>query len=83
MLPRIVIDSEGNAVATWLEREAVWARRFRIGAGWEDSVRVDAEGMGRAIVQEVVMTASGSPVVTWIAYDAMNKPSLYVSSWQP
>jgi hypothetical protein len=83
LLPHIVIDAEGNAVATWLERDAVWARRFRVGTGWEDIVRVDADGLGRPIMQEVVMTANGSPVVTWVAYDTMNRPSLYVSSWQP
>ena len=66
----IDMDKHGNALATWIELDvsgipSVFARRYRMGTGWDAAVSLLESGNGEASAPRVAMNPEGEAVVAW------------------
>jgi hypothetical protein len=66
--PQLAMDSSGNAIATWPQRDGtrynIWANRYVAGTGWQTSelIETNAENAG---FPQVAMDSNGNAVATW------------------
>ena len=67
------MDRLGNALVVgtgpgWgLKRFAIWARRYHVGNGWGEPMRVEAN-LGNTAPPQIAMNARGHAVVSWEQY---------------
>src|SRR5205823_9214192 len=79
--PRIAIDSQGNAIAVWVQGAppgvtwSIWANRYVFGTGWSVASAIEA-GSDAALTPEIAMDSEGNAIAVWIEESATN-----VSIW--
>lgn len=71
---KVVIDSPGNAIATWFQFDgakfSIYVNRYDSAAGvWQNATEIDLATGGHAMNPSIVMDASGSAVVVWYQQD--------------
>ena len=70
-LPRIAMDSAGNATAVWPQsstdpsHQDIWANRFVPGSGWGTATLLGPVGAGTSFEPEIGVDNIGNAVVTW------------------
>jgi hypothetical protein len=72
-LPQIAIDSNGNAIATWCEKDHtagtrydIWASRYTLDSGWWGQARlIEHQDAGDANAPQIAMDDDGNAIVTW------------------
>ena len=73
--PKIVVDTDGNAIAVWSQATdtrdgSIWARRFDSASGsWQTSTRMDNVNRGNAYSPVVAIDTNGNVIVLWTQYD--------------
>lgn len=69
LAPRIAIDKNGNALASWVEYSSmvysVRAKRYRPAAGWDANTRNIAGTSGYAETPDICFDPSGNAVAVW------------------
>ena len=72
--PQISIDSNGNAMVVWKDRDghhgflAVKANQYTVGSGWGEATYVEEMYSGSVDSPQVAIDAYGSAIVIWL-YD--------------
>ena len=68
------VDEDGNAIAVWLEIDAlgspsffVWAARYESGSGWGTQVRIDGEPASSSVGQatDIEFDGNGNAIALW------------------
>jgi hypothetical protein len=73
--PEVAIDRDGNAVAVWLDSDAVlsisrvWANRCTPASGWGTPTIISTDGGGDASFPRVAMDGGGNAMVVWSQSD--------------
>ncbi|MCP3165378.1 hypothetical protein [Myxococcus qinghaiensis] len=72
--PQVVADSQGRALAVWLQSEGsaaaqLWFSRHSPGAGWSKPDRVLARSLGDATFLEAARDAAGTATLSWTQFD--------------
>ncbi|GAA5523520.1 hypothetical protein Maes01_00065 [Microbulbifer aestuariivivens] len=71
--PRLAMDSNGNAMALWVEGLGnIWARNFSLESGWTDAVKIESDP-GFVHGHQLVFDGYGNAIVTWAEFDGTNK----------
>jgi hypothetical protein len=67
--PQIALDSSGNAIAVWSQRDStrsnIWANRFTPSGGWGTATLIETDNAGSAFVPQIAMDASGNAWAVW------------------
>jgi len=73
--PKVVVNTNGNAVAIWDQfdgtRSNIWANHYIVGVGWGVAELIETSNAGEAFVPEVAVDASGNAVAVWEQSDGM------------
>lgn len=72
-LPRVAMDSNGNAIAVWYQfdgnRYNVWANRYAVGTGWGSATLIETDNTGNAGSHSIAMDANGNAIAVWAQSD--------------
>jgi hypothetical protein len=74
-VPKVAFDADGNAMAVWLQEDAVpranvWASRFSIDtATWSAPALIETNDVGDAWDPDVALDAAGNAVAVWAQSD--------------
>jgi len=67
--PQIAVDSSGNAIAVWHQREGkrtnIWANRYVPGKGWGTAARIETDDAGDAGLPQIAFDSSGNAIAVW------------------
>ncbi|MBT0665421.1 hypothetical protein KI809_14025 [Geobacter pelophilus] len=73
LIPKVAIDSFGNAVAVWYQydgsRSNIWSNRYTTGTGWGTAAPIETDNTGDADFPQVAVNASGNAVAVWRQHD--------------
>lgn len=71
--PKIVIDTNGNALAVWEQSDGtrynIWANRYTAGTGWGTAALIETDNTGEAIFPKFAFDTSGNALVVWQQFD--------------
>ncbi len=72
--PRIVIDSNGNAMAVWSQFESnfllnIWANRFDVSTGWGVAQLIEFDDFADAFSPAVAVDPAGNAIAVWSQSD--------------
>lgn len=85
--PQIAMDRLGNVIVIgtrrgWLmKRSTIWVRRYHVGVGWEEPMRVETN-LANAGHPKIAINARGQAVVSWEQY-RLGHRTLWVNLYQP
>ena len=72
-LPRITIDTNGNAMAVWQQfdgsRINIWANRYIVGSGWSGATLIENDNLGDARNAQIAVDAQGNAMAVWQQFD--------------
>ena len=70
--PQIAIDSSGNALAVWHQRDGtrnnIWANRFN-GTNWGTAELIESDNAGHANGPQIAFDSSGNALAVWYQQD--------------
>jgi len=77
ILPPIAIDTNGNAIAVWLQHDGtrfnIWSNRFiagtGVGTGWGTAVLIETDNAGSTADPQIAGNANGSAIAVWAQSD--------------
>jgi len=68
-LPRVTLDTAGNALAVWQQsdgtRSSIWSNVYVTGTGWGTAVLVENDNAGSAFAPDVAFDSAGDAVAVW------------------
>jgi len=68
-VPQVAFDSDGNALATWVQRDGssfrIRSNRYSPGNGWGIAEMIEAQNIGTAVGPQIAMDASGNAIAVW------------------
>jgi uncharacterized protein YbdZ (MbtH family) len=71
--PKIVIDTNGNALAVWEQSDGtrynIWANRYTAGTGWGVAALIEADNAGDASDVRIAFDANGNALAVWTQSD--------------
>jgi len=74
--PQIAIDSNGNALAVWMQSDGarfnIWANRYGAASGWGTAMLIEASNDGSAVAPQIAMDANGNALAVWTQSDGAN-----------
>lgn len=67
--PQVAVDSAGNAIAVWYQRDGtyyyhVWANRYVAGSGWGTAQIID-DNAGNAQSPKIAIDSKGNAIAVW------------------
>ena len=69
LLPQVVVDGTGNAMAVWKQSDGVryniWANRYGAIGGWGAAGLIETENIGDADAPQVAVDGSGNATAVW------------------
>jgi hypothetical protein len=70
--PQVVMDSDGNAIAVWVQYDgaysSIYANHFD-GTSWGTAELIETDDVGNANAPQVVMDSDGNAIAVWAQYD--------------
>jgi len=73
--PKIVIDTNGNALAVWEQSDGtrynIWANRYTAGTGWGVAALIETDNVGDAYAVRVAFDAGGNALAVWEQSDGV------------
>lgn len=71
--PQIAFDTDGNAIALWLQsdgtRPNLWSNRFSAGASWGVAEKIEFNDLGDARQHQLAIDAHGNAIALWAHSD--------------
>ena len=72
-IPRIAMDTAGNAIAVWQQSDGVqdniWANRYTVGIGWGTATLIETDNSGPAGGPQIIMDGNGNAIAVWSQTD--------------
>jgi hypothetical protein len=83
LFPQIAIDSDGNAMAVWVQDDgahnSIYANHYTPGGGWGTAALIES-GTGGALFPQIAFDADGNALVVWRQYDGSHN-SIYANRY--
>jgi NADH:ubiquinone oxidoreductase subunit len=84
--PQVAMDSSGNAIAVWHQRDggadSIWANRYLSGQGWGIAETIET-GTLTAIDPQIAMNSSGYAIVVWSYQHDGTTNNIWANRYQP
>jgi len=66
--PQLATNSQGRAVAVWVQADNIWSNQYTPNVGWGTAMLIET-GTGRALGPQVAVDPSGNVTATWQQHD--------------
>lgn len=84
-VPQIAIDSSGNAMVVWPQREGgryyIWANRYLAGGNWGGAAKIENHSVGDAQLPQIAFDGSGNAMAVWQQFDGATN-NIWASRYQ-
>jgi hypothetical protein len=86
ILPKIVIDSQGNAFSIWHQSDGnvfnIWAARYTLGKGWNTPELLEHDDSWHAANPEIAIDKNGNAIAVWQQSDSKQRFSIWANRFK-
>ena len=73
LIPQVVFDATGNALAVWMQsdgtRNNIWSNRYVAGVGWGTAELIETDNAGNASNPQVAFDTNGNALAVWSQFN--------------